>query len=99
MGKLDESGFATAIAGGCAKCETKAFNVRSMIDREITVVLGRRGDEGRWTHDNAKFADGIYQISCLRCGELAFDSADCPRCDREGGIVDVVSEPSRLAVP
>jgi len=98
MGKLDEPAFATAIAA-CKACDAKAFEVSSYIDRQISVMLGERNDEGRWIHDGEKFIDGVYKIRCIRCSNLAFTTADCPRCHREGGLADVVGTPSRLTVP
>ena len=98
MGKLDEPAFA-AILAGCAKCDTKAFEVASYIDRQVTVMLGEPNDDGRWTHDGEKFIDGVYRIKCIRCSDVAFTTTDCPRCHREGGLADVVGQLSRLAVP
>lgn len=98
MGKLDEPAFARTIAA-CRTCEAKAFEVSSYIDRKTSVMLAERSDDGRWTHDGQKLIDGVFRIKCIRCGELAFSSADCPRCHREGGLADVLGKRSRLAVP
>ncbi|HTL31618.1 MAG TPA: hypothetical protein VL326_00760 [Kofleriaceae bacterium] len=98
MGKLDEAAFETTIAS-CPKCEAKAFEVASYIDRQVTVMLGERNDDGRWTHDGEKFIDGVYRVTCIRCRADAFTSADCPRCHRENGLADAVGHDSRLAVP
>jgi hypothetical protein len=98
MGALDEKSFATAIAG-CTKCDAKAFEVASYIDRQISVMLGDANDDGRWTHDGEKFIDGVYRVQCLRCRDAAFATTDCPRCHRAGGLADVLDTPSRLAVP
>lgn len=98
MGKLDETTFASTIAT-CTKCEARAFEVSSYIDRTIVVTLGERNDDGRWTHDGEKLIDGVYRIKCIRCGDDAFTTQDCPRCHREGGLEDVIGKSSRLAVP
>ena len=98
MGALDESSFATLIAG-CTKCDAKAFEVSSYIDREISVMLGERNDDGRWVHDGEKFIDGVVRALCLGCRAVAFETKDCPRCHREGGLADAVAAMSRLAVP
>jgi len=98
MGALDESSFATLIAG-CTKCDAKAFEVSSYIDREISVMLGERNDDGRWVHDGEKFIDGVVRAVCLGCRDVAFETQDCPRCHREGGLADAVAAMSRLAVP
>ena len=98
MGKLDEPAFAQAIAA-CGTCDTKAFEVASYIDRQLTVMLGERNDDGRWVHDGEKFIDGVYRIKCIRCSDLAFTTEDCPRCHREGGLPDALGTSSRLAVP
>ena len=98
MGKLDERTFASTIAA-CKTCSTKAFEVASYIDRQLSVMLGERNDEGRWVHDGAKLVDGVYRIRCIRCSKLAFSSADCPRCHREAALADVTGTRSRLAVP
>ncbi len=98
MGKLDEQSFAKAIAV-CGKCGARAFEVGSYLDRQLTVMLGERNDDGRWTHDGEKFIDGVYRVKCIACGDLAHDDADCPRCHREGGLADALGHASRLAVP
>lgn len=98
MGKLDEPAFAAAIAA-CQKCDAKAFEVGSFIDRQVTVMLGERNDEGRWVHDGEKFIDGVFRIKCIRCSDVTFATEDCPRCHREGGLADVIGVPSRLAIP
>ena len=36
-----------------------------------------------WTHDNAKFFDGIYKIECLACSTMAHESKDCPNGQRK----------------
>ena len=98
MGKLDERAFAATIAA-CKVCDAKAFEVSSYIDRQVTVMLGERNDDGRWVHDGEKFIDGVYRVRCIRCGNLAFSSQDCPRCHREAALPRVLGMPSNLAVP
>jgi len=98
MGKLDETTFATTIAT-CTKCEARAFQVSSYIDRQTGVILGERNGDGRWTYDGEKLIDGVYRIRCIRCSDDAFTTRDCPRCHREGGLADVIGKPSRLTVP
>ena len=98
MGALDEAAFETLIAG-CTKCDAKAFEVSSYIDRQISVMLGERNDDGRWTHDNAKLIDGVYRAECIRCRDVAHDATACPRCHREDGLADVLATENRLAVP
>jgi hypothetical protein len=98
MGQLDEPAFAATIAT-CRKCDAKAFEVSSYIDRQVSLMLGEANDDGRWIHDGEKFIDGVHRIKCIRCGDLAFSAADCPRCHREGGITDVIGQMSRLVVP
>ncbi|MDB4953833.1 MAG: hypothetical protein JWO36_1402 [Myxococcales bacterium] len=98
MGNLDEKTFETTIAH-CTKCGAKALEVFTYIDRQISVMLGERNDDGRWTHDGEKFIDGVYRIKCIACSHDQYASHDCPRCHRAGGLADVVGKPSRLAVP
>jgi hypothetical protein len=98
MGQLDEMTFPKAIAG-CTKCDRKAFLVSSYIDRQISVMLAERNDDGRWVHDGEKFIDGVYRIRCIGCSADAFATTACPRCHREGGLADALDVASRLAVP
>jgi hypothetical protein len=98
MGALDEAAFATVI-GACAKCSAEAFEVESYIDRQTGVMLGERNDDGRWVHDGEKFIDGVFRVVCIRCRNIAFETKDCPRCHREGGLADALGTHSRLAVP
>jgi hypothetical protein len=98
MGNLDEKQFAQAIAG-CTKCDRKAFEVSSYIDRQVSVMVGEANDDGRWTHDGEKFIDGTYRIRCIGCGDTPYASTDCPRCHRANGLADALDVPSRIAVP
>jgi hypothetical protein len=98
MGKLDERAFAGIVAA-CTKCEAKVFEVASIIDRKVSVMLGSPTNEGRWTHDGKNFIDGVYRIQCVRCRSELFNTKDCPRCHRPGGLEAVTNVRSRLAVP
>jgi hypothetical protein len=98
MGNLDEASFERSIAG-CAKCQRTAFEVASYIDRQISVMLGERNDDGKWTHDGEKFIDGVYRIRCIGCGDEPYTTGDCPRCHRPGGLADALGAESRLVVP
>ena len=98
MGQLDEAKFDAAIAG-CTKCDFKAFEVSAYLDRQLTVMVAQSTNNGQWAHDNAKFFDGVYTIECLGCKTLAFDTKDCPRCHRTGGLADALDASTRLVVP
>src|SRR5882724_1288810 len=98
MGKLDEDGFDKVIAA-CKCGGVASFEVHSYIDRQLTVMLGERNDDGRWAHDGEKFIDGVYRVTCLACRTDAFTTDDCPRCHRAGGLKDILGAPTRLAVP
>ena len=98
MGALDEPAFA-AILARCKKCDARAFEVSSFIDRQVSVMLGEPNDDGRWIHDGEKFIDGVFRIKCIRCSDVAFTTTDCPRCHRANGLADIVGHSSRLAVP
>lgn len=98
MGQLDEAKFEAAIAG-CTKCDFKAFEVSAYLDRQVTVMVAQSTNDGRWAHDNAKFFDGVYQIQCLGCRTMAFESPDCPRCHRANGLADALGVMTRLSVP
>lgn len=98
MGHLDEKSFAAAITG-CARCDAKAFEVATYIDRQQQIMLGESVDDGRWTHDGEKFIDGIYRVRCIHCAAEPFASQDCPRCHRANGLADAVGQLSRLPIP
>lgn len=98
MSQLDEDKFEAAIAG-CTKCDFKAFEVFAYLDRQVTVMIGKSNNDGRWTHDAAKLVDGVYRIQCLGCKTMAYDSPDCPRCHRPNGLADALAANARLAPP
>lgn len=102
MGKLDDKSYARTIAS-CTKCGSEvgaaAFEVASYIDRQTSVMLGARAATDRWIHDTAKLVDGVFKVTCIRCRDDAFTTVDCPRCHREGALVDVLGQATRLAVP
>lgn len=98
MGQLDETKFEAAIAG-CAKCDFKAFEVSTYLDRQVTVMVAQSQNDGRWTYTPEHFFDGVFRIQCLGCKTMAYDSPDCPRCHRPGGLADALAKSSRLVVP
>src|SRR4051794_11992590 len=98
MGKLEGTSYAALIAG-CTKCDRKAFEVTSFVEREQPVMIGEPSQDGRWIHDDAKFIDGTFKIRCLQCGDEPHASDDCPRCDSAGALAAALSSPARLAVP
>lgn len=98
MGQLDEARFEAAIAG-CTSCDRKAFEVSAYLDRELTVMLGKSNNDGRWAHDAAKFFDGVYRVQCLGCRTMAHDTTDCPRCHRPNALADALDASTRLLVP
>jgi hypothetical protein len=98
MGHLDEKSFERTIAG-CSKCDYKAFEVSSYIDRQVSLMLGESNNDGRWSHDGEKFIDGVFRIRCLNCKTDAYNSTDCPRCHRPNGLPDALDVMSRLPVP
>lgn len=98
MGYLDEQSYAAAIAG-CPKCDRKAFEVSTYLEREQPVMIGEPSQDGRWINDQAKLVDGAYRIRCLGCDHEAHTTPDCPRCGRAGGLTDALATPARLAVP
>lgn len=98
MGHLDETKFEQLISG-CSKCDRRAFEVWSYIDRQVTVMLAESNNDGRWTHDGEKFIDGVYKIRCIGCGDEPFSTQDCPRCHRAGVLAEALVAPSRVVVP
>jgi hypothetical protein len=99
MGQLDETRFDAAIRAGCPACGGTALEIRSFIDRRLSLMLGDPNDDGRWVHDGEKFIDGTYQIACAGCGHVAFAHDDCPRCHAAAGLARALAEPSRIAIP
>ncbi len=98
MGYLDEKRFAQAIAG-CSKCDAKAFEVQSYIDRQLSVMLAQPNQDGRWTHDGEQFIDGTFRIKCIACSTEAYSAEDCPRCHHAGGLASALGSAARLTVP
>lgn len=98
MGHLDEKKYTTAIAG-CTKCDAKAFEVNSYIERELIVMLATPAGDGRWIHDHPRLVDGTYRIRCIACSHDAYTSDDCPRCHSPDGLGEALGLSSRLTVP
>ena len=98
MSQLDEAKFNSLIAG-CKKCDRRAFEVSAYLDRQVTVMLAKSNNDGRWIYDPDKFVDGVYRIQCMGCQTPAFDSPDCPRCHRPNGLKDALDGESRLVAP
>ena len=98
MGQLDEARFAELVRA-CGACGAQAFEIRSVIDRKLAVMLGDPDDDGRWAHDGEKFVDGVYRIACAACGAVAFEDAACPRCHADGGLARALAAPTRAMPP
>jgi len=99
MGQLDETRFDAAVQPGCPACGGTTLDIRSFIDRKLSIMLGDPNNDGRWVHDGEKFVDGTYQITCASCAHVVFAGVDCPRCHAEGGLARALADGSRLAVP
>lgn len=98
MGHLDEKSF-EALIKSCKNCELAAFEVSSYIDRHQELMLADANGSGRWAHDGEKFIDGVYKITCMSCRTAVYETQDCVRCHRPGGMADVLNTMSRLTVP
>ncbi len=98
MGRVDEASYAAIIAG-CAKCDGKAFEVSSYLNREIAVMLSEPNHDGRWINDQATFVSGIYKVRCLACGTEPLSSTACPQCDRPDGLAEALATSSHMTVP
>ena len=99
MGQLDQPTFETTINGGCPACGGATLEIRSFIDRSLTLMLADPNNAGRWAHDGEKFVDGTYRITCASCAKVVFESDMCPRCNGAGGLVRALGDRSRLEVP
>jgi hypothetical protein len=99
MGQLDEPRFDAAVRGGCPACGSAALDIKSFIDRRLSLMLGDANNDGKWVHDGEKFVDGTYQISCSSCGHIVFTDDACPRCHAAGGLGRALESVSRLGVP
>jgi len=99
MGQLDEARFETLIGAGCTACGHRTVEIRTFLDRRVSLMLADPNDAGRWVHDGEKFVDGVYRIACTSCAAVMFEHAACPRCHAEGGLARALAEPTRLAIP
>jgi hypothetical protein len=98
MGSLDSKSYAAKIAG-CTTCDRKAFDVSAYLDREQALMIGEPSQDGRWVHDDAAFAAGVYRIRCLGCGTDAHAADECPRCARPGALAGALASHARVAIP
>jgi ssDNA-binding Zn-finger/Zn-ribbon topoisomerase 1 len=98
MGQLDEPAFDTLVRSGCPACGG-ALEIRSFLDRRLSLMLGDPNDDGKWVHDGEKFVDGTYRITCASCARVVFTDDACPRCHAAGGLARALGEPSRLTIP
>lgn len=99
MGQLDEPHFDAAVRPGCPACGGTTLDIRSFIDRKLSLMLGDPNNDGRWVHDGEKFVDGTYRIACASCAHVVFTDDACPRCHAAGGLGRALGETSRLTVP
>jgi hypothetical protein len=83
MGQLDETRFEAAVQPGCPACGAAALDIRSFIDRRLSLMLG----------------DPTYRIACASCGHVVFSDDACPRCHAAGGLARALGDPSRLTIP
>jgi RNA polymerase subunit RPABC4/transcription elongation factor Spt4 len=99
MGQLDEPRFDAAVRPGCPACGGTTLDIRSFIDRKLSLMLGDPNNDGRWVHDGEKFVDGTYRIACASCAHVVFTDDACPRCHAAGGLGRALGDTSRLTVP
>jgi hypothetical protein len=99
MGQLDETQFDVAVRPGCPACGGVTLEIRSFIDRQLSLMLGDPNNDGRWVHDGEKFVDGTYRIACASCRHVVFADDRCPRCHAAAGLARALGDASRLTVP
>lgn len=99
MGLLDEPGLGRLVAAGCAACGSPKRVFLTYVDGLLPVVAGEPIGRVTWVYDGEKFVDGVYQVSCAACGQVAFAAEVCPRCHAPGGLERALATPNGWPVP
>ncbi len=87
------------VRAGCPACGAGVLELRTFLDRTLTLMAADPTSEGKWAHDGEKFADATYRIACTACARVIYENDECPRCHAAGGLARALGEPSHLHVP
>src|SRR4051812_31109897 len=99
MGLLDEPGLDRLIAAGCAACGGRRLTFRTYVDGALPIMGGEPVGRVSWGYDGEKFVDGVYEVACTDCKQLAFGADVCPRCHAAGGLARALATPNQWPVP
>jgi hypothetical protein len=99
MGLLDASGLERLIAAGCPKCHGLKLAFRTYVDGLLPIMGAEPIGRITWVYDGEKFVDGVYEVTCAACNEVAFAADVCPRCHAPGGLRRALGTPNRWSVP
>jgi len=99
MGLLDEPGLDRVIATGCGACGGRRLTFRCYVDGVLPLLGGEPVGRVTWAYDGEKFVDGVYEVACTDCSQIAFAADVCPRCHAAGGLAQALATPNGWPVP
>ena len=99
MGRFDEAALDRVIAAGCAACGANRLVFRAFLDARLPLLGGEPVGSITWIYDGEKFVDGVFEIACGACKQLAWSADDCPRCHAAGGLRKALDATNAWTVP
>jgi hypothetical protein len=99
LGTLTEAGLDELVTRGCSACGSPRLGFRSYVDGRWAVVGGEPVGAVTWIYDGEKFVDGVFEVTCADCKQVAFTSDVCPRCNAAGALPAVLAAGNRWPAP
>ena len=76
----------TLLSAGCSACGGTSLRFRTYVDAGVPMMAAEPVGKLYWAYNGERFVDGVFEVACLACSQVAFASDACPRCHASGGL-------------
>jgi hypothetical protein len=99
MGSLTEVEFTELVGAGCPACGVKKLVIRSYVEGRFPIMGGEPVGPVTWAYKGETFVDGVFEVRCASCKNLAFSDPSCPRCHAPDGLARALENENAHPVP
>jgi len=99
MGSLTEVTFAARVEAGCAACGAAKLALRAYVEGNFALLGGEPVGRVAWAYKGETFVDGVFEIRCAVCANVAFADPRCPRCHAPDGLERALASENAHEVP
>lgn len=97
--RLTEAAFTALVDAGCTACGSKVVVVEAYVAQRVPLLEGEVYGATSWGYKGEELVHGTYRLACGDCQAELFASAECPRCDAEGGLERALASENTFPLP